>query len=64
MYLDLSVWDGVFPEARSVEGDPVLVAVQVHCLYPPRVEPTLLLRVQSGCSGWVGGEGGVCIYVH
>ena len=49
MYPDLGVVNGVFSKARPVKGHPVLMIVQVHCLYPPCVEPTLTLCVQACC---------------
>ena len=61
MYLNLCVWNGVLSQARPVKGHPVLVVVEVHCLNPPSVEPTLLLSVQPSCSRGDMGRGG---YTH
>ena len=55
-HLDFSIWNGVFAKARSVEGDPISVVLNVHCLYPPREEPSLPLCVEACCRQ--GGEGG------
>ena len=67
-YLDLSVMNGVFSKARSVKGHPVLVIVQVHCLYPACKEPTLTLSVQPCCDREErereGEEGGIHRHVH
>jgi len=51
MYLDLSVWDGMFAKARPIKSDPVAMVFNVHCLYPPSEEPLLPFCVQAGYGG-------------